>query len=306
MKDGVAVVSYSCDKLELLKGCHIEGQYGYIGMTTREQVVRLESSDEVRANLPLSGVQLSGELARGTTLEVAMILVGKRRTTWTEPTHGDLKGACDKATHYVSGATVGAFALDSGSQAKVRAAAEVFGAGTSAGSESGKQVKNRDGDPADCKKASPDSASPPAQCGAPVRLVLAPIAKAPPADAPPPSPAPAAKVSSSETACPTGMVLADGKCTKPGGAAAFQCRAGDSAECSAQCDKGHAGSCATLGEILVRDQGDLARATAALKKGCDGGEARACAALGALTAAGRGVTSDAAGAARLFEKACAG
>src|SRR5262245_47206036 len=101
MKDGVAVVSYSCDKLELLKDCRIEGQYGYIGMTTREQVVRLESSDEVRANLPLSGAQLSGELARGTTLEVAMILVGKRRTTWNEPTRNDLKGACDKATHYV-------------------------------------------------------------------------------------------------------------------------------------------------------------------------------------------------------------
>ena len=299
MKDGVAVVAYSCDTLELLKDCRIDGQYGYIGMTTREQVVRLESSDEVRANLPLSGASISGELARGTTLEVAMILVGKRRTTWAEPTRTDLKGAsCDKATHYVSGATVGAFALDSGSMAKVRAAAEVFGASTSAGSASDKQVKNRDGDPADCKKASPDSTTPPAQCGAPVRLVLAPIGKAPPADAPPPA-APAANVASSETSCPTGMVLAEGKCTKPGGPAAFQCRAGDSAECTAQCDKGHAGSCATLGELLVRDRGDMTRAAAVLKKACDGGEARGCGALGAITA-------EAAAAASLFDKACSG
>jgi uncharacterized protein len=306
MKDGVAVVAYSCDKLELLKDCRIEGQYGYIGMTTREQVVRLESSDEVRANLPLSGASISGELARGTTLEVAMILVGKRRTTWAEPTRTDLKGgSCDKATHYVSGATVGAFALDSGSMAKVRAAAEVFGASTSAGSASDKQMKNRDGDPADCKKASPDSTTPPPQCGAPVRLVLAPIAKAPPADAPPPA-APAAKVASSETACPMGMVLAEGKCTKPGGPTAFQCRAGDSAECTAQCDKGHPGSCATLGELLVRDRGDMARAVAVLKKACDGGEARGCGGLGELTAEGRGVTADAAAAANLFDKACSG
>jgi TPR repeat protein len=189
--------------------------------------------------------------------------------------------------------------------AKVRAAAEVFGAGTSAGSASDKQVKNRDGDPGDCKKASPDSTAPPAQCGAPVRLVLAPIAKAPPADAPEP-PAPAATVQSSETACPTGMVLAEGKCTRPGGPAAFQCRAGDGAECTAQCDKGHAGSCATLGEILVRDRGDMARAASALKKACDGGNAGGCATLGTLTREGRGVTADAAATTALFDKACAG
>jgi TPR repeat protein len=303
MKEGVAVVAYSCDKLELLGSCHIAGEYGYIGMTTREQVVRLESSDEVRANLPLSGATLGGELARGTTLEVAMILVGKRRTTWNEPTRADLAGDCDRATHYVSGATVGAFALDSGSQAKVRAAAEVFGAGASSGSTSGKQVMNRDGNPDDCKKATPDATVPPPQCGAPVRLVLAPIAKAPAADAPPP--APAQKVAAAEAACPAGLVLAEGKCTKPGGAAAFQCRAGDAAECSAQCEKGHGGSCASLGDI-ARDQGDFPRATAALKKSCDAGDARGCGALGELVAAGRRPPPDAAAAARLFEKSCSG
>src|SRR5262249_10720227 len=40
MHDGVAVVAYSCQGLRLLKDCHIEGSYGFLGMTRREQVVR--------------------------------------------------------------------------------------------------------------------------------------------------------------------------------------------------------------------------------------------------------------------------
>jgi len=48
MREGVAVVAYFCDGIRLLKDCHIDGQYGFMGMTRREQVVRLENADELR------------------------------------------------------------------------------------------------------------------------------------------------------------------------------------------------------------------------------------------------------------------
>ncbi|HSN98959.1 MAG TPA: hypothetical protein VLS89_11760, partial [Candidatus Nanopelagicales bacterium] len=69
MREGVAVVSYSCEGIKLLKDCRIEGSYGYLGMTKKEQVVRLQNADELRANLPLSGGSIGGELARGSSLD---------------------------------------------------------------------------------------------------------------------------------------------------------------------------------------------------------------------------------------------
>jgi TPR repeat protein len=184
-----------------------------------------------------------------------------------------------------------------GTEAKVRAAAELFGAGTSGQSESAKSSRNKDGEPGDCSKSAPDSDKPPSQCGAPIRLVLAPI-KAAPAEgqpAPEPKPQPAA-VAEAEVACPTGLVLAEGKCTSPASAPAFQCDPGNAAECTAQCDKGHAGSCGSLGAIALRER-DVAKATPLLKKACDGDDAKSCVNLGI-------VTQDQAAAVKLFEKGC--
>jgi TPR repeat protein len=309
MQEGVAIVSYTCEALKLLKDCHIEGNYGFIGMTKREQVVRLQNSDEVRANLPFSGGAIGGEMQRGSTLDIAMIMVGKKRTTWDEPTQADLKGSCKGATHYVRGATVGAFVLELGTEAKVKAAAELFGAGASGGSQSAKQSKNTDGNPSDCAKSTPSASKPPDQCGAPIRLVLAPVQPAPEKGKPPPErPAkPAAEVAQTEISCPKGMVLAEGKCTSPAKAPAFQCKPGNSSECSAQCDKGHAGSCGTLGEMLLSGNGierDPAKAAPVLKKACDGDVANGCVNLGLMNENGNGVARDAAAAVKLFEKGC--
>jgi TPR repeat protein len=305
MKDGVAVVAYSCQSIKLLPDCHIDGTYGYIGMTTREQVVRLESGDEVRANLPFTGGALAAEMQRGATLDVAMVMIGKRRTTWSEPNQADLKGgSCAGATHYVRGATVGAFVLSTGTQAKVAAAAELFGAGTSGNSASAKETKNRDGDPSECAKAAPDSTSPPPQCGAPIRLVLGPIAKTPEAGKPVEAAPPKAPVASDVTTCPAGLVQSGGKCTAPASAPAFQCNPSDAAECGAQCDKGHAGSCAALGDLIATT--DPTRSAGAFKKGCDGDVAAACFGLGRLTERGQGVKADPKGAADLYERACKG
>ena len=310
MREGVAVVAYFCEGIKLLKDCHIDGQYGFMGMTRREQVVRLENADELRANLPLSGASLGAEVQRGSTIDIAVVLVGKTRTTWHHPTKDDLKGTCDGATHFVRGALVGAFVMDRGSQAKVRAAAEILGMGAGANSSSAAQYRNQDGDPADCKNASPDSPKAPAQCSAPIRLVLAAIEKPAPAEqsANPATPAAdAPTVAAIDEPCPEGLVFTDGKRTAPTAASAYQCTQGNADECTAPCDKGHAGSCATLGAMLASGQGispDAARATTVLKKACDGGEARGCVNLGVLLANGRGVAANPTEAVSLFDKGC--
>lgn len=302
MKEGIAIVSYSCEGIKLLPDCKLDGDYGYIGMTRREQVVRLSNGDEVRANLPLSGASISGGLERGTTLDIAMMIVGKKRTTWDAPSIKDLKGKCDGATHFVRGATVGAFAMESGSAAKVRAAAEIFGAGAAAGSNSSKETQNRDGDVSDCQKATPDSEKAPPQCGAPIRLVLAPLAKG---DAAPAQAAPQeAKVESTEkSACPEGLVFADGKCTKPEAAKSYECKPSDPADCKTQCDKGNAASCGILAEQKASAR-DWAAASDLMKKACDGGHARSCAVLGRMTATGVAGKPDLAAAIPLFQKSC--
>lgn len=299
MKDGIAVVKYDCNGMKVLADCKLSGEYGYIAMTKREQVVRLSDADEVRANLPLSGATLGGEMQRGSALDVGIVMVGKHRTTWRQPTQADLQGECGGASHIVRSATVGAFVMSTGTSAKVAAAAELFGAGASTKSESSRQTKNQDGDPKACGNAKPDDSTPPAQCGAAIRLVLSPIGPEPKADAAAPA---AAAPPAEETKCPEGLVLSEGKCGKPSAEAAYQCKGGDAAECKAQCDKGHAGSCNSLARLTMG--ADPKAAIALFDKACQGDEGAACAALAAELLSGKNTTADAAKAKSTAERAC--
>jgi hypothetical protein len=305
MREGVAVVAYDCEGLRLLADCRIEGSYGFLGMTRKEQVVRLQNAGEIRANLPVSKGAIGGEATRADSLDVAMIMIGKRRTTWHEPTTADLRGQCAGATHWVRGATVGAFVVEMSAAAKVRTAAEMFEIGASAGSESQKQARSQDGDPAECAASTPEASAPPAQCGAPIRLALAPIraAGAPsPVAAAPAATRPSARV---EHSCPAGLVLAQGKCTTAAAAPAYQCAGDDEQECATQCDAGHAGSCRALAEIFLAS--DRAPGAAPLlARGCDGDDPDACVMLGRLGRDGVGTGAAAPPIAELFERGCAG
>lgn len=328
MKEAVAVVHYSCKGgFKLLKECKVDGKYGFIGMTKKEQVVRLTNADEVKANLPLAGAGIAGnigaEMNRGATLDIAMVMVGKVKTTSAQISMDDLQGDCKDATHFVRGALVGAFAMETGTKAEAKAAAQIFGAGTSGASSSAKNVANKDGDISDCAKADPDSPKAPAQCRAMVRLELkavGPSTKAAgakpgekPAAAPPPAEPSeaAAKVEAvAESSCPKGMVMAAGKCTAPTAEAPpFLCSIKDSKQCSEQCTKGHAGSCGLAGIQLANGSGgakkDDNEARALLQKGCDGNDTKSCFNLGLMAMNGRGGGKDLALASKSWEKGCA-
>lgn len=307
MKSGVAVVAFSSKGLELLKDCTIDGQYGFVGVTTKYQMVQLENSEEVQANLPLAGAtiiaKLGAEFGQSKTLDVAMALVGKKRTTWQHATREDLKGTCDRATHIVRGATVGAFVLQTGTKGKQRAGAEVLGAGASAQSASSKNVHNSDGSLDACKLATSESSDPPSQCSALIRLELDPIRKAGGPRPAKPGSEQHSIAAGSAPECPAGMVLTEGKCATAGNAKTHLCAAEDYADCNEQCAAGHADSCNNLAVMQFLGRGtaaDPVLAEATFKRACDRGSSQAC-----VNLAIRLYQSNPAESARLGELACA-
>lgn len=305
MSDGVAVVAYDCKSLRVLPDCHAEGSYGTLAVSRKEEVVELENADEIRANLPTFGGKLaadfSAEMTRGAAINLAMIMVGKKRTTVRGVARSGLVGSCAGATHYVRGAFMGAFAVGTSTRGNVQAAAAVFGAGASALSNSVRKVMSRDGDPSACTGVEPGASTLPGGCGAMLRLELTPIVEdgstAPILDS----------LSASTQACPAGMVLAEGKCTKKAAGVSHVCD-GTLGDCLTQCDKGNARSCAVSGEMFRRGQGltvpNYPEALARFEKACNAGETLGCVGLGILYLRAEAVPKDTERARTLFEKSC--
>lgn len=276
MKKGVAVVAYDCKQIRLLTDCRVEGSYDYAGVSIKEDLVQLENADEVRANLPLTGAKIGGELSRDSSIDIALVMVGKKGSTANEIARASLAGSCDGATHVVRSAYVGAFAMARGSKGKARAVVEVFGAGAEAKSESQKRTSNKDGDVGACKASKPDAKTPPDQCQSAIRLELAPIAeKVAKGDeaASEGEAKPETKPENVDT-CGPGMVRGEGKCTTDKSKVAYRCKPRDEAECRTQCEKGNPESCSSLGWIL-RDKKDPS-ARKYFDRGCELGHGGGC------------------------------
>ena len=306
MHDGLAVVEYSDKGFRLLKGCTVSATYGFVGMSTKEQLVRLESADDVRANLPLGGAglvgQLGAELGRSTTLDVAMVMVGKIRTTWNHVTPKDLQGSCAGATHFVKGAMVGAFVMDTGDKAHARAVAEFFSIGASGGGKRESKIHNADGTLDECRQALPDALKAPAKCAALLRVELIEIAK----DESTKQSAAQEDHKVAIQACPAGMVVVGGKCTKDVGQAT-ECIYGNAQQCATLCDKGSGVSCGRIGLQLLRGENikqnpELgARATL---QGCKLNDGPSCEYLGDFNASTLGGKADMGAASKAWVRGC--
>jgi TPR repeat protein len=304
MYQGIAVVAYDCKTIRLLPACRVEGTYGFVGTTTKEQVIRLENGYELGANLPVSApplkAKLTGDMQRGATLDVALMTIGKRVATLGDASSADLKGDCAGATHFVRAATVGAFAMGTGSKAHVETAVEVFGLGAKGSSSSSTSMSTGDGSLDDCRKATPDDSAPPEQCRALLRLQLRRIgigAKTRPTGG------------LAHNPCPSGLVLSEGKCTIPTANVVRLCTYGDAADCKAQCDRGDAGSCANLGLMFDLGQGvkpDASRAAQLFETACEAGNAPACGRRGEMFLAGSGPGVDAGRAREFLRRGCSG
>jgi hypothetical protein len=272
MKQGVAVVHYDCNSIKLLQDCHVEGGYNFLGVTKKEQVISIENADQAQANLPLHGVKIGGEIKRGSALNIGLIMIGKKATTFDGLDRASLRGKCDGATHFVHSANVGAFAMTTATVGSVKAAVDVWrGIGASGSSESSKNVTNKDGEVDACKSADVDGVKPPNGCGAALRIRLLAVTD---------TVAPPSKDEPKEVTCPQGLVPTQGKCAPPAAGVPHDCTLTDTpAESEKQCNAGNASCCAnaSLAYMLGLDAPqDDAKASQFASKGCDLGDMQAC------------------------------
>lgn len=279
-KERIPVVAYSCDSLEVLNDCEVPGSYKFIGVNEKEESLKLEDSDELRANLPFSGAsmgaKLSGEMARGATIDIGYAIIGKKVSTPRTLAKNALKGTCDRATHFVRATTLGAFAMTRGSRGTLGAAADVFAASAKAGSESTQFSQSRDGNLSICRNADSEAAEPLKGCSSPIRLELKSF------DTSDDIVSPARANDVEPFVCPTGLVATDdGKCTHPS-EKPHLCNQ-EPADCEIQCTRGSATSCALFARALQVGDGvpkDEARAVHLFDKACREGAMPACGRLG--------------------------
>jgi hypothetical protein len=194
LRQGLAVVRYEGCEMELLPRCSVPARYGYVPATWSEDRVVIRNHDDLYANLPVGAARLESRLDRGGALTVEMDLVGSYVAQRAEVRTEELQGECAGATHFVYGATVGAFQFYADADAQVGGNAGIGPFGGGASSNAYRETLTRNGDEAACRKAMGNDAMPPPQCGAIVRIEVVKIASSVPAS------------------CPYGTVLAGGRC----------------------------------------------------------------------------------------------
>lgn len=279
MKRGTVALRYGCNEVEILPRCEVPGSYAFVGVTRKEEVVTVSTLDELKASLPVGAARLAAEVAGESKLDLAMVLVGKASSGWAALSRDDLPEECATATHVVRATTVGAFALARGSEGRVVATAEAFGAGAGASSVREVDRLTRDGDLNACQQSKRDAAEAPQGCGSSIRLQLEPILESPVVSkAPPPV---------TVAACPTGTAMADGACrdaSKP-----HICAPHDEADCAKQCDAGDLDSCYHLGRLRIdwtptglSGSPQQVGAQPLLERACEGDVNESCVALGEL------------------------
>jgi hypothetical protein len=176
----VVVGARGCD-IEVLRGCQVEAQYGYVGLTRKNDRVRIRNKDELYANLPLGAASLEGKLARYKGLDVEIALVGMFEAPIGRTTRAALDGDCAAATHVITGVQVGAFQFYAGGAGELRAGAKFGNAGLGAGTTAERETLSADGSPSRCDASTTSDVRPPEGCGALIRIELTPL---PPALAP--------------------------------------------------------------------------------------------------------------------------
>lgn len=279
MRGGIVVASYDCSSFRVLENCHVEGGYAFAGVGRKQDVVQIVGQDELHANFPIGKANFTAALDRGSTIDVALVTVGKRRTSAWQVARGDLQGDCAGATHFISSAVIGAFAVSTGTRGHVSSVAEVFKvADIGGGSTSEQQSLNRDGDLAACDAANPNDQSPPPQCQAILRVELVALAEVK-AEAPQGGGAP--QGAALGAVCPDGFVFDGSKCAKPSEVKGYRCKSDDPLECAGQCEVGNAESCHNLAFLVGAGKAggpaDRDKSTALFDKACELGNGPSCA-----------------------------
>lgn len=279
MLSGAVVLHFDEDEIRVLPHCTArDAGYSWVGVQTRERIIKIRNRAEFATNLPVSALKLSADFDAGAMLQAQIRVVGRRQLAKASLTADDLSGdGCQEATHVVTGVLIGAFHLQSGVWGEGG-----FEAGVLRLSGGGRhEIDEKNGKVAACERASPRGDDAPDQCAAPVQILLRPIKRGRA------TPVLAETGSGAEPteACAAGLKWDGDQCVDPGaasaaGPAAYECDPQNGAECKAQCDRGNLPSCFHL----AGDRRDAA-AVALLTRVCDEGDfGAACARLGDLHA----------------------
>ncbi len=153
-RSGVIVARYTGCELEVLTQCRAPGDYRYDALTPKQEVETIQTADELYTKIPIGAASLAGELTASGSISVDMTVVGRFSARQLEIREDQLVGRCLGATHIVSGLTVGAFSLASGSTTSGSIAVDTvrFGGG-GAGTREARRLLQRDGDASACLPA---------------------------------------------------------------------------------------------------------------------------------------------------------
>ncbi|HYQ42567.1 MAG TPA: hypothetical protein VER11_11390 [Polyangiaceae bacterium] len=192
------VVHYEGCQLEVLRACTVPAKfaYKYTAITPKDELVTMNSADQLYASIPVHAASFEGKLAQKGQLNAAMTIVGMYEAPNLAPAVDQLVGECGRATHVVSALTVGAFEFFAGSALDAGANLNVLGAAAGGEHQSNHETLSRDGNVKACVDSKRGDAEPPENCGALLRLELAALRAAGIAD----------------PECGPGTVLVDHKC----------------------------------------------------------------------------------------------
>jgi hypothetical protein len=172
---GVVVVRYGGHEMAVLRGCHVAAAYRYVSLTPKEEDVVMRNASELDAAMPIHAVSLEARLEQKQKLEVTMTIVGLYEAGSHPWRAADLQGDCAGATHVIESLVVGAFELAASAETDVGGGVKVLGAGASAHHDAQREVLDRDGSKQACASTGSGDAAPPHECGALLRVEVAPI-----------------------------------------------------------------------------------------------------------------------------------
>lgn len=185
-RHGVVPVRVDGCRARIVDTCTIPQAYAFTPTSRQREVIVLRDRDELGARLPILTQRFGAAIARASTVDVAMTVVGRYETGARAILASELEGDCSRVTHVVAGLSVGAFAISLGASTEVDVTADV----AHAGHATERRRLDAAGVEEACARAGREGEAPPQDCGIPLRVELrkigdgAPLPKAAPA-APP-------------------------------------------------------------------------------------------------------------------------
>jgi hypothetical protein len=178
LHEGVVAVEYSGCDLRIVDGCHVPGTYAWQKTTLSTDTTDIHDDDELFAKLPLGAASLSGQLQTSGSLHVQTTVAGHMRLV-TGPSPDATRGAeCARATHLVSGLSIGAFKLVAGGALSGDAKLHVGLAAATGSTAQSRSILRTSGDPDACARAT--KAAPDGECNSPIQIFLTPIRRSVP------------------------------------------------------------------------------------------------------------------------------